>query len=108
MLMMQYRDGRCGPVMICDACQQRIVDATKANVLFRKPEKDSGVDLVEVFHAHKGKCDAQLEQRISGREGWCSSEEIDHWYFRLLCNTRVDASVLERAKRDVELLERLP
>lgn len=63
MLKLQIIHGKSCPVIICDACNQRINNAEEGIVIYNKP-REEGV-IFDPLYVHKGDCDKQLSMHLA-------------------------------------------
>jgi hypothetical protein len=65
-------NSRYAPVVVCDICNEIILDVRMAAVVNQKLDTSESTNFLEVLHAHKGNCLNLAEKRFGGREktGW--------------------------------------
>ena len=68
-LMIQFRQGRACPTVVCDCCQPPITRAAEGGY-FYDPTNRSADELTEMLFLHKGACDRAYSSCF-GR--------LDHW-----------------------------
>ena len=86
-------NGKVAPIVVCDACGERIKDATMAAVLTSGAIVDG--DSAEVKHVHKGQCHDAMEKTIDGH-GW---EEMDRHLLQLIYNAGLSIDKLEARRQ---------
>jgi hypothetical protein len=68
-LVIQFHDGLSCPTIVCDACQEPIIDAQDGGYFFPRVAREEG-RTVPIFYLHKGACD----RAFAGQHGW-----LDWW-----------------------------
>jgi hypothetical protein len=100
MILAHCVDGGYVPVLVCDICEKRIVDAQLGAVVFKRLVA-SEPDLIPGLHVHKGECHNAAESRLGGREntGWM---ELQTHLLYLVLNSKLTPEMLaaERDMRD--------
>lgn len=85
MIRMILREGRCGPLVVCDICGDMISDADEGVAVFQgEPHENSKFD---VIHAHKDRCHTLAEKRIGSTADW---QELGLHLYWLCKNTEID------------------
>lgn len=71
MIKFLYLNGYA-PIVVCDICQEKIVNAQLGVAIHTKAEKLEKGDMVEVLHLHKGQCHDLAEQKFAKKVniGW--------------------------------------
>jgi hypothetical protein len=73
MIEIHFIKGRHWPLVLCDACRERITDCHKAHILW-----NGDIESGPVYHVHKGACNRAIEQKIrddGGHDFWDSLDE---------------------------------
>lgn len=101
MIVMRYRLGRCAPVIICDVCQQRIVDGGMAAVVTNS-RGSYDEDLIQTTFVHKGQCHKTAEDKLGGNDGGWT--ELTTFLARLVVNSGIR---LESFGKELDLLSEI-
>jgi hypothetical protein len=81
MIEMHRIKGRYCPVILCDACRERITDYHRAHILF-----DGAQEAGQVYHVHKGACNKAIERQIRAAGGADFWDSLDEHLYRLAFN----------------------
>jgi hypothetical protein len=82
--------GGSGPVIFCDACQERIEDADGRHATaawVHDEQNPGGAHVGPVYYAHQGRCFMALEGAIPGT--WMTVD-LDVFLFQLTHNVKYD------------------
>jgi hypothetical protein len=81
MIAIHFIRGRYWPLVLCDACHERITDHQQAHVLW-----DGMDDPGPVYHVHQGRCHQLIEQQIEAPGGHAYWDRLDTHLSRLANN----------------------
>ena len=98
-------NGRAYPILVCDHCQEAIVDAADGDTLWLEAAPGTALPRrYDPVHVHS-RCEHAFEQAHPHAPGehWASND-VDHHLCMLLVNCHYDA---KRAKRKAEVLSLL-
>lgn len=104
MVVMQFRNGRAGPILACDVCKERIDNAGMAVVVHAR-NSDAGVSAI--MYAHKGVCHDAAELTFGGQpnSGW---DELTTHFARLASNVGIDRDKILDHFDTMDSMEMLP
>jgi hypothetical protein len=96
----QIRNGRAYPVIVCDHCGGRILDAKQGNAVWREsPRSRETGQFIPIFHTHK-RCNWVFMNRRfpePADNSWCwMSHDLPHDLFMLLLNVEFDQAAAEQ------------
>ena|ERR1700722_10704253 len=95
MILFHYDQGRYFPVVVCDICEKRIVDAQLGAVVHQQGDLETETDLLPCIHAHKGECHDSAEKKIGGRCVW---QELSTHFLYLILNSQLTPEKLAKER----------
>jgi len=102
--MMMSKDGALGPVVVCDACGERIMEVRKAVAMYPSRSVEPG-QLADVLHVHKGDCDRRASAKHGDAGG---TDELGTHLVFLIENTDLrDPKTLAEAKEMADMTRQL-
>jgi hypothetical protein len=100
MQILGKKQNRCGPVICCEYCKQRIEDAKTAIVLFEHTSQGSPTGHFVIVHKEHSRV-FEAENPVPGSWGWMG---LNRWLLFLTRNANHDEKA---ATREVEVFEGL-
>lgn len=97
--LINVKRGFVQATIVCDVCEQPIINASLAMVRWRNDERTQGPISTMLF-THKGTCDQSLSDRQS--DSWW---ELGHFLARLLASVGMDARSMHVAMSQVDCTE---
>jgi hypothetical protein len=104
----QIKNGRAYPVIVCDHCGKRILDAKDGNTVWRESFRSRETNrFIPIHHTHKGCNWFFMNRRFPEPpdNSWCwMSHDLPHDLFMLLLNVEFNQAA---AKRQAHLMAML-
>lgn len=100
MIKVIRKDAITHPIIVCDACGNRIEDIRLAAAVYPYSQGDD--ETTGVLHAHKGSCLDQAEEKLGGVASTSWHELEDHLIWLV---TGAGMTMRDLAKRSTDLWE---